>query len=226
MLIAPSEPAALRALGEYSPLCEQLGVDVLLLTKAGLVGIQRKEQQDLVASLRSSDRLARELPMMQSDSLAHAILIIEGEREFDQAHAYGGRNWKPKRLHAFSRPEYRGIIMSVQRLGIWVIETFDLDDTADTLIQMQGFFDKGEHVSLLRRPKPKRTSTPERDAAIHAMQSAPGWGYVKCATVYDHFGRAPFTCTVTVEDLKKIPGIGPVRARNFVAHFGGGNGTA
>lgn len=221
MLVSSAEPASLRALGDYSPLCEQLGCDFLLLTKAGLIGIQRKTQADLMASLRTSDRIARELPMMQSETLAHAILIVEGEPSQIQK-AWGGQKWK--REHAFSRPEYRGIILSIQQLGIWVIETFDMDDTAGTLLQMQTFFDKGSHVSLLRRPKPKHTSNPARDAAIHAMQSAPGWGYKQCALVYDHFGYAPFTCSVTEAELKAIKGIGPVRARNFVAHFGGNNG--
>lgn len=219
MWVSAAEPPALRALGEFNPLCEQWGADFLFLTKAGIIACQRKTQADLLASLRSSDRIARELPLLQNEAIATAILLIEGEPE---QQSWGAPKWKRQR--AFSRPEYRGIIMSVQRLGIWVIETFDLDDTADTLLQLQGFFDKGEHVSLLRRPKPRPTSTPERDRAIHAMQSAPGWGYKQCALVYDHLGYAPFTCTITEAELRQIKGIGPVRAKNFVTHFGGGNG--
>ena len=57
ILISPSEPVELRQAlkATNSPLCEKLGADVLAPTIKGLVGVQRKEVLDFIASLKMVD---------------------------------------------------------------------------------------------------------------------------------------------------------------------------
>lgn len=227
MLVSAAEPAEFKVLGEYSALCEQLGADFLILSKRGLIGCQRKEQTDLVASMRSSDRIAREISLLKSESLEQAVLLIEGTREWGERQRWmTDSRGKPRRVDTgFTRAEYRGVIMSVQAQGIWVIETYDKEDTIATLLQLEDHFSRGEHTSLFRRPKPKSTGDLKRDAGIHLLQSIPGWGYTQAKNVYDHFGKVPIATTVTDIELKAIKGLGPVRIRNYMEVFGNGQGT-
>ena len=54
MLISPTEPPELKALGKLSLLTEKHGADVLIMPHAsweGMLGVQRKELKDLLASM-------------------------------------------------------------------------------------------------------------------------------------------------------------------------------
>src|SRR5512139_620381 len=76
MMIAPTEPAALRALGTVKLTPERFGVDIMWgSTVTGLCGIQRKEISDFFASM-TDGRLAKERAQMQGLDLR--VLVIEG----------------------------------------------------------------------------------------------------------------------------------------------------
>ena len=59
MLISPSEPAAIRALGTTCDIPERHGCDVLFVAHGGYWGVQRKELKDFVASV-NDDRLGKD----------------------------------------------------------------------------------------------------------------------------------------------------------------------
>lgn len=194
MLVSPMEQQPeLKALGTSSSEVERYGVDYLMITPNGLVGIQRKAVADLVASIRG-DRLQRELRQMTE--LDQAVLLIEGHWGWDKH----GVHYRTR----YTRKEYNGLVLSVQSFGIWVVTTESVEHTAEYLSQMEGWFSKAEHESLLRKPKAK---VPE---GVHILQHFDGISLTRAKAIYDYFGRVPLSWEVTKDQMLHVHGLGKV----------------
>lgn len=213
MFVAPSEPKSLQGLGTYSALPEQFGVDFLIPCPVGMVGVQRKEIHDLIAS-RGDGRLARELAQMKQ--LDIAILLVEGRLKWtsDGVLLTSRSKW--------TRAEHHGMLFSIQSTGIWVNCCADLMDSKEYLTLLEKWFLKATHKGINTRPKPATLwgSRDDRDWAIHAIQSVDGVGPEVAGRIFDKFGL-PFECKVTVAELMTVPGIGKGRAEKIVRAFNG-----
>jgi ERCC4-type nuclease len=197
ILVSPAELRhdILAVLGPSSPEPESYGADFLILSPQGLVGIQRKEVRDLIASIHNSDRLQREI--VQMEELETAFLIVEGDWDWNRQ-GISSRTGIP---HNY----YRGIVLSLQiEHGINVITTGNLLDTAETIIHLDQWFQKEEHGSLLRKAKSK--VPPE----IHILQHFPSIGLAKAKAIYNWFGRVPLRWDVDKASMMQIPGMGKV----------------
>jgi ERCC4-type nuclease len=208
ILVSPAEPAAIRTHFEVSSSCEQHGADFLFSSPHGMIGVQRKEVRDLVASIRD-DRIARELG--QSKQLAQMVLIVEGDWKWR-------RNGESARMEGFTRPQFDGLMLSFQQHGWWVLHTATMADTVRTIHRCVSWFTKDTHDSLLVRPKPKSVwgTATNRDWAIHLLQSFDGLGVKSAAAIYDHFGRVPLIWTANEKELLEVPGVGKQRARTLI----------
>lgn len=213
MLIAPSEPASLRTLGTYSPLPESLGCDFLVPCPSGMVGIQRKEIHDLIAS-RADGRLARELAQMKQ--LDIAILLVEGRLRWTSDGVLSTSRSK------WTRSQHLGLLFSVQSGGVWINSSESIQESREYLLQLEKWFMKTTHKGLMTRPKPQTIwgDRQDRDWAIHTIQSVDGVGPEMAGRIFDMYGL-PFTMTVSVEDLLKVDGIGRKRAEKIVRAFNG-----
>lgn len=223
LLVAPSEPPELRALGTYSPLCEQHGSDYLYLTEQGeMCGVQRKAIEDLVSSL--GERLNRELAKMTP--LDVRVVLIEGLWMWTSTGdslalgKYGARS--------FNRKSYNGLVLSLQHEGFWVVTTDHISHTAEWLTQAGAWLDRRQHTSLSTRPKPPRNMFGTRDSAewrLHFWQTFEGIGIIQAKELDAHFnGRLPATWGMTRDEwmvLAKSPekggcrGIGKERAQKM-----------
>lgn len=213
MLIAPTEPPPLRAIGKTSSTPERYGVDIMLGTVHGIMGIQRKELSDFFASV-ADGRLAREYPLMQQ--LTVAVLLIEGRQRWStegyllNLDTFTRKQW--------SRDQFRSYMLSVQTRGVWVVETDDLADTIKWVANFERWSTKASHSSLLTRPKPQVPwGKPEnRDWNIFLAQSFPGIGPVQAERILDHFGGVlPIGWTCTRAELAAAPGIGKTRLESL-----------
>lgn len=208
-LVSPTEPAAIRALGRSTLLPEEYGVDVMFASKLGLVGVQRKELTDLVASIRDG-RLGQELAQMQR--LNVGIVLMEGDWQWT-------RDGESLRVRGMSRTQVRGLEFSLQSRGYWTLTSLDTEDTIECLSQLRRWCEKDSHSSLSTRPKVpagawgKRTN---RDWGVYVLQSFPGVGAGMAERIYDHFNGVPLTWTTDVEGLQDVPGIGKKRARQMI----------
>lgn len=213
MLVSAAEPASLRTLGQYSPLPEQFGVDFLIPCPVGMVGVQRKEIHDLIAS-RGDGRLARELAQMKQ--LDIGILLIEGRLKWTSDGVLSTSRSK------WTRAQHMGLMLSIQSGGLWVNSTDSLSDTREYLSHTEKWFLKEKHAGIMTRPKPTTLwgNRTDRDWAIHAIQSVDGVGPEMAGRIFDKFGL-PFTCRVTVEELMTVDGIGKGRAEKIVKAFNG-----
>lgn len=204
LLVSPAEPKVLYPLGEVSSLPESYGADFLFACSHGLVGIQRKEVRDLIASVRG-DRIARELG--QSTALHKMVLLIEGDWDW-------AANGQSMRVDGFNRAQYDGLLLSFQEAGWWVVFSESIVETPAVLARVQSWFAKEHHGSLAQRPKSGAPwgNARNRDWAVHLWQSFDGIGVTVAGALYDALG-VPLEWTVSEAELLAVPGIGKVRAR-------------
>ena len=212
MLVSAAEPKSLQ-IGSYSPLPESFGCDFLIPCPVGMVGVQRKEIHDLIAS-RGDGRLARELAQMKQ--LDIAILLVEGRLKWTSDGVLSTSRSK------WTRAEHHGMLFSIQSTGIWVNSSADLTDSREYLTLLERWFMKENHKGIMTRPKPTTLwgTRTDRDWAIHAIQSVDGVGPEMAGRIFDKFGL-PFECKVTVAELMTVDGIGKGRAEKIVRAFNG-----
>jgi ERCC4-type nuclease len=211
-LIAPTEPSSIKQLGEVSSLPEKHGVDILWIDEESCIGIQRKEINDLLASLQDG-RLAQEINQItNSNLLTHSFLLIEGTFKWTNTGAlskeYGSE---------FTIAQLNGLLLSLAMSTILTVFSPGLHLTPHIISSLQTYLSKNQHHSLLVRPKPKgKWGTPtSKEWSIHLLQSFQGIGYDKAEKIIDHFGEIPLAWTVSEDELTKVDGIGKVTAQRL-----------
>lgn len=220
MLVAPSEPKPLAALGTVRPTPERYGADFLFAARpVGLVGIQRKAfPGDFLASLNDG-RLEKELSQMRA--LDVAVLLLEGRGRWttdgDLIFEHSTRPW--------SRSSHRKYLLSVQAQGVWVMQTDSLDDTAAALADIEAWARKPVHDATRTRPGPRRDGwgrVDDRDWNVHIAKDLPEVGPRLAERVVDHFWPRPvIRLNVTEQELRQVHGIGAVKARRICKPFEG-----
>lgn len=215
MLVAPTEPKYLRDLGKVSSTPELYGADFLLVGKMGVVGVQRKEVRDFLASVED-DRLGKEVAMMQALSIG--IVLIEGEWKWTDDGALMDRynsRWTSTQIN--------GLLWSIQSRGLWTSFVPDMEQTSKYLSSLGTWLAKDRHNSLMNRKNPTSPwgKADNRDWAVHFLQGIPGIGPVQAAAIYDHFGGIPMSMDVGVKELEGVKGIGAKRAKIITTMFNG-----
>lgn len=213
LFVSPAEPPLLRTLGTVSSEPERLGADFLFTCPHGLVGVQRKEVRDLVASIRD-DRICRELG--QAENLHRLVLLIEGDFEFQP-------NGDSATVPGFRREQYDGLLLSFQEEGVYVVFSSDITETPAVLARIQSWFQKARHGSLRTRPRGDYPWGDPRNRAyaVHVLQGFDPLGPVTAGAIHDQFGTIPLAWTVSREELLSVPGIGKGRADALLGSLDG-----
>lgn len=202
MLVAPTEPVELKALGVSSVIPEKYGADFIVPSPLfGRVGVQRKEINDLVASIQDG-RVEREI--WQQRDLSQAVWLIEGRVEWtnDGLLLSSGTNVR------YTRAMHLGVLLSLQSNGYWILNSISLADSAVLLSSLNKWLMKEKHGSLLRRPGLKgQVGGDLTDRRIHVMQGFPNVGYERAKGIVERYGSLPFGMKDGV-DLTDVPGVG------------------
>ena len=202
ILVAPSEPPALKKLGKSSALPESYGVDFLWSGHGGLAGVQRKELGDLVASLRDG-RLAKEMGQMKQ--LTWAGLVVEGHGRWT------GDGQLVSTYKHFTRKHLVGVLSSVQADGVKVYVSGGLQETAAVIPMIVEWTGKSEHGGLVGREPIVRDrwgTAVSKAFGIHLLCGLPGVGPKTAEAIWDKFGRVPWRWDVTDEQLLEVDGVG------------------
>lgn len=204
MLISPTEPPQLRAIGTTSNRPEDYGADAMFAAGGRTIGVQRKEVRDLVSSTENG-LLGKELRKM--NALDHKLLVVEGRMTFTLEGLLTGKFAGPE----WTRDHVWGVLLSIQQKGVWVHHTDDLALTIKFLHYFEKWCRKTKHISLDTRPGPSTLwgSPTEREFATYMLQGIPGVGPELAGRVYDLFGRLPWTWSCDPEELMGIEGVGP-----------------
>ena len=198
-----------KAISHYLP--ERYGADVLIIAEGrGKMGIQRKTYpNDLIASL-DDGRLARELPLLARTE--YPLLIAEGEPMWT-ADGHLMQSWSSR----WTRQQLRNLLRSVWRVhGVMVERTTDINDTASAVLELEEYFKKDTHQSLLTRHKHNKDSWGlgnNREMARFLLQGFPGVGGTLAEQIFDHFGRIPLSWRCDYSELLTVYGIGKKRAQ-------------
>lgn len=221
MLVSPTEPALLKQIGRVSSTPEKYGVDFLFVSRVGIVGVQRKEVNDLIASLRDG-RLAKE--MGQWGKLHLVVLIVEGKMSWStEGYLVSARQ--------FTQTQMNGILFSVQMTGAWFMRSETMDETASIVRGLENWLSKERHGSLNTRPKAKGEwgNATSREWGVHLLQSFNGVGAEVAGRIYDHFDGLPLRWTCSEDELRDVRGVGYIRAERMMEalrgrHFNGAVG--
>jgi ERCC4-type nuclease len=202
MLISPSEPPEFKALGVSSSVPEKYGADFLIPSPLfGRVGVQRKEVNDLVASMHG-DRMERQI--WQQRDLGQAIWLIEGRMEW----TVDGQLLSSATRQKYTRSMHLGVILSLQSYGYWILNSTSIADSIVLLSSLNKWLMKVKHTSLLRRPAMKsQVAGDMTDQQIHIMQGFPRVGYEKAKAIVEMCKGLPFQMRDGV-DLTDVAGIG------------------
>lgn len=205
MIVAATEPKAFDVLGTRSNLPETFGGDFLAWPQGRTLSIQRKECSDLLASIRGSDRLARE--MHQLKEADRGVLLVEGNFRWN----HDGEATK-RGCEGFRREQLDGILLSAQANNVWTMTSTGIDDSIRLIQQMERFMAKEDHTSLFRRPKARGLwgTHYDKDWSVHFLQGFEGMGTGNAGALYDALGL-PLAWTVTEKDLLSVKGLGKGR---------------
>jgi DNA excision repair protein ERCC-4 len=204
--VSSTEPKILRELGTASTLPEKYGADFLMVTRIGLVGVQRKEVSDLIASLQDG-RLSKELGQMRS--LALGVVIIEGVPQWS-------RDGYLLSARSFRKSQWDGVCFSIQAEGLWLVRTSGVSETASSLASLESWLSKERH-GIRTRPKANGAwgTADNREWGIHLLQSFPGIGADTAANIYDYFEGVPLIWLVNALQLQEVKGVGRGRAEKM-----------
>jgi len=208
LYVAPTEPWDLKKLGISTLLPEEYGVDIYWESYMGKCGIQRKRFPDDFLASVFDGRLNREYAMMKGLDLA--ILLLEGKGHW----TVDGRLLRPVngKRWAWTEPQHRAYLASVQLRGIQVHTTHSLSDTVAFIDTMRMWSNKTNHNSLSSRPGPKGTNgfwgdIDDEDYQLHMIQGIPGISVKRAKAIMEKVGF-PFMLSVSKEELLSVPGIG------------------
>lgn len=222
MLVSPAEHNMLRGLGRTSPTPEKYGADFLITSKdLGIVGVQRKEINDLVASVRDG-RIQREVAMMKA--LGLGVFVIEGRIAWttDGKLLSKSSDWTIQ--------QHYGVLWSLQLEGYWIHSTSDMVGTYQWLTTFAHWLTipSSKHRSVKTRPGPVAPwgKAANRDWGIHLLQSFDGIGYELAGRIWDRFGGLPLRWEVDAAGLAEVAGIGKVRAEKMIGALVGKAGKA
>jgi ERCC4-type nuclease len=199
---------------------ESMGADFVLFTARGLALIQRKRVDDLVASVHDG-RFQKECGQLCSTEAHARIMVIEGDWRFTNE----GKSLAI-RYSTWTRKSWHGIELSTQHLGIWLVRTDTMTDTAEWLGQAEAWLGKAEHLSLAIRPKVARGvwDDPIRHFWLRVLQSFEGISAVTAGAIYDKAhadGVELLGWQVDRAWLLTVPGVGPGRADKLMGAFNG-----
>jgi ERCC4-type nuclease len=216
MLISPTEPPELRALGRVSNLSERYGADVLINPHenwGGWFGVQRKELKDLLASL-GDGRFGEQVQKMTR--CARALVLVEGRMKWTAGGELIAGDWG----RPLTRDAWNGIKWSTALLGVQVDYTDDLAQTCEYMVALEKWAKKDRHDSLLHRPGPagRWGQVGARDWERHLLMSLPGVGPKMADRILDHCGM-PLRFGVSAETLHEIEGLGNAKIRRILACF-------
>jgi ERCC4-type nuclease len=205
----------MKVLGRTSSLPERHGADVIFPANGALVGVQRKEISDLIASVQDG-RLAKEIQQLQT--IGRGVLVVEGRLKWSTDGTLLGRDYGA----AWTRAAHRNLLRSVQSNGVWVESTDDVADTVVCILELQEYMRQPKHHALMRRPGARSPwgKADNKDWACHFLQGLEGVGPELASRIVEHYGRVPLRWDVTEESLREIKGVGAKKAKQMLEALG------
>ena len=193
-----------------SDLPEKHGCDILIPTKKGVVGFQRKTLPDLVSSIQDG-RLYYELSQLNaSATVAHSYLIVESMFVTTIDGNYAEAQLSVSTLHS--------IIAKFHAHNVGFLPTQSPRSTVTCCLSVSHYIASGKS-GVLHRPKQVTNEWGQSNSksyGVFLLQSFPGIGPKVAEAIYDHFNGVPIQWAVNAGELALVPGVGRKRAEALV----------
>lgn len=196
---------------------ENHGVDFLWRARGSWFGAQRKELNDLLASMVDG-RLSKELGQM-AGGVERGWVIIERFPTWTIDGVLFDKRWSGREV-TFSA--WTNLLSSIQAAGAAVLQTADARQTVSAVLSLVAWSSKASHKTATTRPGAVgQWGTPtSREFGCHLLQSFPGVGPDVAGAIFDHFGQVPLQWTVDERALIEVPGVGKGRAQKMLRALG------
>ena len=201
-----------------SPIPERKGCDFLWVARGQWCGVQRKRIDDLYASAVDG-RLTKELAQIRQ-GVDKCVFVVEGKTPVTlDGMMSTGRDTRTFVSHV-------GVLLTLAEVGV-VLQTDTAAQTGHAIAGVHRWTLADSHSTGRARPKAagrwgKATS---REWAMHFLQGMEGVGAELAAGIYDMHGL-PIRWTIGLDDLRRVPGIGKVKAKQlWEALDGAGDGA-
>ncbi len=220
VLLSPSEVALAGILQDEaisSPIPESKGADILIYSKHGSVGIQRKEVPNDFISSFTDGRMTRATSLLQQNC-TFTRMVCEGTfRYWPDGTVHLGMTKGKRRIPSrYTRAHIHGMLNDIEFIkGIMIRWTDDIADTVRYIRSVIRFLSVDKHTGLYTRPSAKGAwfvpST--KDIHLWLLQSFPGVGPTIADNIVQYFGgKIPLTWTCSLEELLAVPGLSKARA--------------
>ncbi len=217
-LVSPTEEDLTQLLGEdaiTSSMPEEKGADILIYSKQGLYGAQRKKlPHDFILSFQDG-RMTRETSLLPKECKFYEMICEGRFRYFPDGRLAVDRK-EPSR---FTRRQIRGILFNVKYIkGVPVEYTEDLADTVSYLRWMHSCLNEEKHLGLFRRPSIQSAWYVPTVDELHSwiMQSWQGIGPATAEAVIKRFGGIPLKWTCTLAEMMTVPRLSKDKAREMI----------
>lgn len=166
--------------------------------------IERKHLIDFALSVRSG-RVFEQASRLQRQRALRTCLILEG-RQSDL------------RRCCLPRQSLQGALVSLALLfGLPILKSNSRNETA-ILIRMAGrqLLNRESKAPVRYGAKPRA----RRRIQLLMLQSVPGVGPIRAASLLDHFGSMESLVKASSEEVAEVPGVGQAMAQRFVWSLG------
>jgi len=218
VLLSPTENSLAGILKDEaitSIIPEQKGADVLIYSKQGLLGLQRKEvPHDFISSM-TDGRMTRETTLL-AQHCQYSRLVCEGKfKYYPDTTLVMDKHVKSQ----YSRKQVRGMLNDISLVkGIQIEYTDDIYDTVEYIRSIVEFTKSGKHLGLYTRPSAKGAwyIPTTKDIWLWLLQSFPGVGPATADNIVRKFnGEIPLQWTCTLEELLSVPRLSKERAKEM-----------
>lgn len=209
ILVSPTEPIHVKALGKVSSAPEDYGCDVLLSSRVGRLGIQRKKfPEDLVASI-SDGRLSDQLVKMAE--LSRACVVLVGYPVFTRDGDLVMDNWSKRKWNFDSIwGAVASIALEAQVGTFWVRDEGEFVDLVGVLERWNKRTDHST-TRTRSRPKAKGWGISRTLQQSHFIQGLPSVGPELADRIVGHFGGLPMRWSVGQKEMLEVPGVGKAK---------------
>ncbi len=223
VLLSPSEVALAAIMKDEaitSSLPEEKGADILVYSKHGLLGIQRKEVPNDFISSFTDGRMSRSMSLL-TQYCKFTRLVCEGcFRYWPDGTVHLGMTKGRKRVPSrFTRKHIHGMLNDIEFVrGVMVRWTDDIADTVMYIRSVVRFLEGERHTGLFTRPSAKGAwgAPTAKDTYLWLLQSFPGIGPTTADNIVSRFGgQIPLQWTCTQEELASVQGLSKARAKTM-----------
>jgi ERCC4-type nuclease len=182
-----------------------LPFDLLLYTKTGPIALERKVfPSDFIASVQDG-RFSREIAEMHEQSQL-CFIICEGKPRWREGHLIsGGRvcHWNKTAIWNIKRS------LRYQE-GCDILETDNLTDTVEQVVELADYFDTEKHRSLHNRTGVKSNwpKATDEERYLHWLQGLPECRIGRAKLLAGRYKTPDELFSASIKDINSIKGMG------------------